>query len=123
MPADKVACSFCGRDQYETLHLIENNHVYICRDCIVEGVNLLTRNKQECSGRSTVKNTYRVSELDLECPFCMRKLTDVRVATSVNDTKHYICDECIMVCFDIILRKSFGGRRPSDESLYSLVNK
>jgi ATP-dependent protease Clp ATPase subunit len=41
----------------------------------------------------------------------------------INDSKHYICDECIMVCFDIILRHVFGERLPSDESLYFLFHK
>jgi ATP-dependent protease Clp ATPase subunit len=123
MPVDKIACSFCGRDQYETLHLIENNDVYICRDCIVKSVDLLTRNKTRQPGGSSVKNTYLASELELECAFCVRKLPDVRVATSINEAKNYICDECVMICFNIILGKLFGDRRPSNDSLYYLFNR
>jgi ATP-dependent protease Clp ATPase subunit len=123
MPVDKVACSFCGRDQYNTLHLIKNNDVYICRDCIVEGVDLLTKNKPKRSGGSSVKKIYLASELGLECAFCSRKLTDVRAATPINNSKNHICDECLMNCFDVILRRLFGERRPSDETYQFLIYK
>jgi ATP-dependent protease Clp ATPase subunit len=123
MSADNVACSFCGRDRHNTLHLINKKDVYICRDCIVKGIDRLTKSKPKRSGRSSVTKTYLASEIGLECAFCSRRLTSVRAETSINDSKHHICDECLMICFDIVLRQYFGKRRPSEDSLYYLVYK
>jgi ATP-dependent protease Clp ATPase subunit len=123
MSLDTVVCSFCGRDRYNTLHLIKKSDVYICRDCIVEGVDLLTKNKPKHPGGSSVKKTYLASELGLECAFCSRELTDVRAETSISNSKNHICDECLMICFDIVLRQLFGERRPSRDSFYFLVHK
>lgn len=122
MAVDQVACSFCGRDRYNTLHIITRNDVYVCRDCIVEGVDLLTKSKPKPSTRSSVRKTYLASQIGLECAFCSRKLSDVRAATSINDSKNYICDECLIICFDMTLRELFGERRPSGDSIYFLIH-
>src|ERR1044072_3640111 len=119
MPDEKPECSFCGRNQQNTRLLIEGSNVIICRECVVKGMEFLTSIKPKHRG---VKKTYLASELGRKCSFCTRKLIDVRASTSINDGNKYICDECLMVCFDIILRNIFGERRPSKESLRSLVD-
>lgn len=123
MFGDQVACSFCGNDPFDTLHMIENGGVYICRDCVVKGVDVLTRREPKRPSGSSVKKTYLASELGLSCAFCDRKLTEVRAETSISHGKNHICDECLMICFDIILRRIFGHRQPSRETFRFLVSK
>jgi ATP-dependent protease Clp ATPase subunit len=123
MPDELLDCSFCGRNQCETLRMIKGIDACICRECIVECVDFLTSSRPHRPSGSSVRKTYRVSDLELKCAFCSRRVIDVRAVATINDSKKYICDECVMVCFDIMLRGVFGKRRPSDESLYSLIYK
>jgi ATP-dependent protease Clp ATPase subunit len=118
-----VDCSFCGRNQLDTLCMIAGTDVYICRECIVESVNFLTSRSPKQSSKSSVRRTYFATDLMLRCAFCKRRAIDVRAVATINDSKHYICDECVMVCFDITLREIFGKRRPSDDSIYFLIHK
>jgi hypothetical protein len=122
MPGENVECSFCGRDIYNTLHMIKSNGTHICRECVIKGVDLLTSTKPKPLGGSSVKKTYRASDIGHECTFCSRKVIDVRAATTITDGKHRICDECLMVCFDVMLRTLFGERKPSSDSLRFFFN-
>ena len=121
MPDELLDCSFCGRNERDTSHMIEGAGVRICRECLVECVDFLTTSGPKQSSGSSVRKTYRVTDLEMKCAFCSRRVIDVRAVAAINDGEPYICDECVMACFDIILRESFGKRKPSDESLYSLV--
>ena len=118
MPDDKVVCSFCGRGQGDTLYMVKNNDVYICRECVIRGVDLLTNNKPK---PPSIKKTYLATDLTRKCSFCSRRVIDVRAVAPFKDSKDRICDECLMICFDIILRWLFGERRVSNHTLYSLV--
>jgi ATP-dependent protease Clp ATPase subunit len=123
MLEEMLDCSFCGRNQDDTLHMITDRVVQICRECIVQGLDLLTNNKPKCPGGSSVKKTYRATDLGLKCSFCKRKAIDVRAIASINDRKDSICDECIMVFFELILRRAFGEKRTSEASLHFLTRK
>jgi ClpX C4-type zinc finger len=120
MPDEKVCCSFCGHDGRQTPQLIKGNDACICRECVVKGIDLLTNNKAK---RLSVKKIYLASEIGRKCSLCSRKLADVRAETSINGGKNHVCDECLMVCFDIMLRLIFGKRRPSDDAYTFLLHK
>jgi hypothetical protein len=123
MSDDNVACSFCGRDRYNAIQIIKGYDGSVCRDCLLEGIRLLTGTEPKRHSGSAAKKTYLASDFVLTCSICRRKITEVRAATSINHSKDRICDECLMICFDIMMRVVFGERKPSHETYTFLINK
>ena len=123
MPDELLDCSFCGRNQQDTLQMVKGTDVCICRECVVKSVDILTSSKPKQSSGSSVRKTYLATDLALKCSFCERRGIDVRAVTTINNSKPCICDECVMICFDFILRGIFGKRRPSSDTIYFLVHK
>lgn len=122
MPDKLVSCSFCQRDHTQTLRMVRKDDVIICRDCVVYCVDALTKNEPKFPRSSGGRKRYLAQELGRNCSFCSRKVIDVRAALSPKpDSKHDICDECVMICFDIMLRGIFGKRIISKDTISYLV--
>src|ERR1044072_9004598 len=109
MSDELVACSFCERDETKTLLMVRKDDVVICRDCVVNCVDALTKSEPKFRRSSGGRKRYLAEELGRKCSFCSRKVIDVRAALPPNpDSNHNICDECVMISFDIMLRAIFG---------------
>lgn len=102
--------------------MVRKDDVIICRDCVVYCVDALTKNEPKFPRSSGGRKRYLAQELGRNCSFCSRKVIDVRAASSPNPaSKHDICDECVMICFDIMLRWIFGKRIISKDTISYLV--
>jgi len=105
---------------------IKGKPLYICRDCVAASLydlaNLDTQPRVRTS--SSVRKIYYADEIGIKCSFCQRKREDVRAIARYDPrNKHHICDECVLVCFDIVLTKVKGERREHDESFYKPLSE
>ena len=106
-PGSDLACSFCGRSQYEVRKLIAGPGCYICETCVrlTEGV--------VSSGRpahTRLGPVHAVPEQDglARCSFCAKHRCLVTGLAALSaETAHVhghagICSECVALCNEII---------------------
>jgi ATP-dependent protease Clp ATPase subunit len=82
---DKLACSFCGKEQDQVMKLIAGPGVNICDFC-VSFFEISAESKKETEGR---------------CSFCNKRRQDIdRYMTSASNSE--ICNKCIKLCHEIM---------------------
>ncbi len=98
-PTSTIQCTFCGVSQKAVKKLIAGPGVYICDECVALATPLAERRADEVTKGDT---TLRVvtSPSALRCSFCGKKVREISVL--VNAGGVHICNECIVLCRDII---------------------
>ena len=92
-----IECCFCGKKQAEAKTLIAGPAVYICDECVRDCSNALAA--REPTGSITM---ILSKAAEAACSYCGRKPVEVDVIVGVPQAR--ICNECIKICEDILVK-------------------
>lgn len=94
MPENEdIRCSFCGKSNVDTKHMIAGQDVNICNEC-VENCNRIITKKESSEKKCKL--------FDHKCTYCGKHQDDVLILIAAPGEKSYICDECIDECIVIV---------------------
>lgn len=113
---DDFHCSFCGKRRHEVRKLISGGRVFICNECVVRCRDILgpppaaaeTGEPERTTGDLPAQALLDDEDVTADkkppdeqhCSFCNRLKTEV--AKLVTGPTVYICNECIILCEDIL---------------------
>ena len=117
MTMDDFHCSFCGKRRREVRKLISGPRVFICNECVVRSREIIGpppppeatpartgTHDRGPAGAALPDDEDVTAEKkppdDMHCSFCGKPRTDV--AQLVSGPTVYICNECVVLCEDII---------------------
>jgi ribosomal protein L37E len=107
-PDGGLACSFCGRSQYEVRKLIAGPGAYICDGCVELAQGVVSSGDVATTWLGPVQ---AVADQDswVRCRFCGKQRDQVTgLAAMAGETGDEasgpaaICDECLSLCIQII---------------------
>jgi hypothetical protein len=108
-PADTgLACTFCGRSQYEVRKLIAGPSVYICDACVELAQGVI---RPGSLTNTRLGPVHAVADQDgrVRCRFCGKHRDQVTgmaaMSAETGDEASgpaAICDECLSLCIEII---------------------
>jgi hypothetical protein len=93
-----IECCFCGKKQAEAKTIIAGPAVYVCDECVRDCSNALAA--REPTGSITM---ILSKAAEATCSFCGRKPVEVDGIVGVPRAK--ICNECVKICEDILVRQ------------------
>jgi hypothetical protein len=100
--AQRVCCSFCGREQQQVRKLVAGPGVYICDPCIMAAVGVTA------SGRPAKDPPLQPVPAggQLSCSFCGKARIQLQALVSAPareaHTPQTICNECLGLCGEIL---------------------
>ena len=100
--AQRVCCSFCGREQRQVRKLVAGPGVYICDPCIMAAVGVTA------SGRPAKDPPLQPvpASSQLLCSFCGKARIQVQALVSAPAHEEHkpstICGECLGLCGEIL---------------------
>jgi ATP-dependent protease Clp ATPase subunit len=124
---DDFHCSFCGKRRLEVRKLISGGRVFICNECVARCREIL--GPAPPIAEATDDPLRRTADLPAQtldddddvtaekkppdeqhCSFCGAVKTDV--ANLVTGPTVYICNECVVLCEDIIAVELAANETP-----------
>jgi hypothetical protein len=89
-----LQCSFCGKKQAEVANFITGPNNYICNECVVSCLQVITE------GANVGNISLFEAETNPSCSFCGKQFPEVEKIVGFEENR--ICNDCIDICQEII---------------------
>jgi ATP-dependent protease Clp ATPase subunit len=101
-----VRCGFCGNGQDAARMLVPGPAIFICDQCLGAAANALATREPAATAQERLQASFR--DAGKYCSFCGKSAQEA--SCLLHRSAACICDECIRVSLDIIVRD--GGTQP-----------